>query len=81
MTSRFLVCIRGGLGFLFPHPYLLGGLIPFGEEQQKEGEHILYPLSHPHPQTRPSFPSLHHHAHPIAGVLNLSVSSRYFHYP
>ncbi len=81
MISRFLVCIRGGLGSLFPRPYLSGGLTPFGEEeeQKKEGEHILHPLPHPH--TRPSLAPLHRHAHSRASVMILLVPSLHFRYP
>ncbi len=83
MISQFLVYIESGLGSLFPCPYLLGALTPFEEkeEQQREGEHILHPFSHPHAYTHLSFASLHCHAHPRAGILILLVPSLYFYYP
>ncbi len=81
MISQFVVCIQGGLGSLFPCPYLLGSLTPFGKEQQREGEHILYSFSHPHPQTRLSLPPLYRHANLAISVLKLLVPSCHSHYP
>ena len=45
MINQFLICIQGGLGSLFPCPYLLRSLTFFGEEkgeQQKEKKYIIY---------------------------------------
>ena len=82
MISRFLVFIQGGLGSLFYRSYLSGGLTLFGEqeEQQKKGEHILYPLSHSHPHPRTSLATLHYHPHSRPGVLILLVLFIHFHY-
>lgn len=57
MISQFLVYIEGSVSFLFPHPYLSGGLAPFGEEkkQQMEVEHILHLFPYPYFYTYSSF--------------------------